>query len=530
MKAITDLGGAAETIYKVDDVVQLLPRGRHDALGVMTGHQAPGIEGADMTLMPGAFADHLTSFAATFDTGGQEKLSRWIAKGAGGSMGTVEEPYVYGSSTTGKFPHPRLFVWYFQGMSLGESLLRAHTWLPFQGLFYGDPLTHPFATLPTVDLPDAPEGRQSGLLALSPVVGTAQAGQSVTEVDVLVDGVRVTGGKPGRVLTIRTEMLPDGVHDLRLLARDDSDVRNQGRWVGLLETSNAGRWVTATVEPLRGELDTTFTLRIAATGPGRAREVQLWQHHRVLAAADGNAATFHVPGRLLGAGMIELRAVALYDDGRSAIGAPSVVAVHPGPGESPTSAEPPESFSYTAHVPVGSSALIDLPALGQGELTGQPRSEPAQAGLATFGGRCLLTPDDDAVGSDSFRFVVTSGGLESREATVHLRYCRPLRIVRQPADVAVCPSRPVAVSVEAEGGELTYRWFWNGMLMEGESGPSLELGPQPGAASALVEVEVVSWCGARPGEHVRSRAARLSAASEIACGRSVSLPWLARRR
>jgi uncharacterized protein (TIGR03790 family) len=68
-------------------------------------------------VLPGAFCDHLTSYAATFDSSAQTKMSRWISKGASGTSGAVEEPCNY----AGKFPHARLHVFYRQGLSLGEA-------------------------------------------------------------------------------------------------------------------------------------------------------------------------------------------------------------------------------------------------------------------------------------------------------------------------------------------------------------------------------------------------------------------------
>jgi uncharacterized protein (TIGR03790 family) len=126
IQRITALGGDAEPLEGV------LPVGGYDVLGVLTGAAVLAIRGADRTILPGAFADHLTSFAGTFDAGGQTKMSEWIAKGASGSMGTVEEPCVTTQpGYTWKFPHPKLHVWYYEGASLGESLLRS---IPFGSL------------------------------------------------------------------------------------------------------------------------------------------------------------------------------------------------------------------------------------------------------------------------------------------------------------------------------------------------------------------------------------------------------------
>ena len=46
-------GGAAQHLLAV------LPSGQHDCMGIMTGWASPGIDAADMTLLPGSFCDHL---------------------------------------------------------------------------------------------------------------------------------------------------------------------------------------------------------------------------------------------------------------------------------------------------------------------------------------------------------------------------------------------------------------------------------------------------------------------------------------
>lgn len=67
---ITELGGSAEHLLAV------LPTGRHDCLGIMTGWASPDIDGTDMTILPGAICDHLTSYAGHFGSSSQVKMSR----------------------------------------------------------------------------------------------------------------------------------------------------------------------------------------------------------------------------------------------------------------------------------------------------------------------------------------------------------------------------------------------------------------------------------------------------------------------
>ena len=92
--------------------------------------------------VPGALADHLTSFGGVLDgSGGQMTVLAWIDAGATASYGTVSEP----CSHPQKFPHPQvLLLNYMQGATALEAYWRSVVW-PQQGLFVGEPLAAPFA-------------------------------------------------------------------------------------------------------------------------------------------------------------------------------------------------------------------------------------------------------------------------------------------------------------------------------------------------------------------------------------------------
>jgi uncharacterized protein (TIGR03790 family) len=92
--------------------------------------------------VPGALADHLTSFGGQLDElGGQMSALAWIASGATASYGTVSEPCAH----LQKFPHPQvLLLNYAQGSSAIEAYWRSVAW-PQQGVFIGEPLAAPFA-------------------------------------------------------------------------------------------------------------------------------------------------------------------------------------------------------------------------------------------------------------------------------------------------------------------------------------------------------------------------------------------------
>jgi len=113
--------------------------GKSDVLFYFTGlAQVAGLE--TLGFVPGAIADHLTSFGGMLTDSGQMSAMRWIEAGATGSYGAVVEP----CNMLEKFPHPALVAGHYL---VGETLIEAY-WksvkMPGQGIFIGDPLAAPF--------------------------------------------------------------------------------------------------------------------------------------------------------------------------------------------------------------------------------------------------------------------------------------------------------------------------------------------------------------------------------------------------
>lgn len=95
-----------------------------------------------VNFLPGALADHLTSFGGVLDKPNtQMTVMSWIQAGATASHGTVSEPCAH----LQKFPHPQLLLlFYAQGASAMEAYWKSVAW-PRQSLFVGEPLAAPFA-------------------------------------------------------------------------------------------------------------------------------------------------------------------------------------------------------------------------------------------------------------------------------------------------------------------------------------------------------------------------------------------------
>jgi len=90
--------------------------------------------------LPGALADHLTSFGGDLLGTAQMSSLRWLEAGATASYGTVSEPCNYWQ----KFPHPAVLLsHYVRGASAIEAYWKSVAW-PAQGVLIGEPLAAPY--------------------------------------------------------------------------------------------------------------------------------------------------------------------------------------------------------------------------------------------------------------------------------------------------------------------------------------------------------------------------------------------------
>ncbi|MBC8072665.1 MAG: TIGR03790 family protein [Deltaproteobacteria bacterium] len=97
---------------------------------------------ATNTYLPGAMADHLTSYGGEVPTSSQMSCLAWLEAGATGSYGTVVEPCNY----LAKFPNPVVATsHYFRGETMVEAYWKSVS-QPGEGLFVGEPLARPWGT------------------------------------------------------------------------------------------------------------------------------------------------------------------------------------------------------------------------------------------------------------------------------------------------------------------------------------------------------------------------------------------------
>ncbi|MBI5532464.1 MAG: TIGR03790 family protein [Deltaproteobacteria bacterium] len=92
--------------------------------------------------LPGAVADHLTSYGGQVPTSGQMSIAKWLEAGATASFGTVVEPCNYQQ----KFPvASKLLHHYFRGETILEAYWKSVHW-PGEGNFAGEPLAKPWGS------------------------------------------------------------------------------------------------------------------------------------------------------------------------------------------------------------------------------------------------------------------------------------------------------------------------------------------------------------------------------------------------
>ena len=114
--------------------------GARDIMIYQTG--VANVDGLDtLGFMPGALADHLTSFGGELNGRGEQmSILRWLDAGATASYGTVSEPCNYWQ----KFPNPSILLkWYATGSTAIEAYWKSVAW-PSQGVFVGEPLAAPY--------------------------------------------------------------------------------------------------------------------------------------------------------------------------------------------------------------------------------------------------------------------------------------------------------------------------------------------------------------------------------------------------
>lgn len=271
-------------------------------IGVLEGAATVPVSRYRGRLAPGAFAEHLTSFAGTFHTPQQTKMTEWIAAGAAGTVGTVDEPL----SIWTKFPIAEMFERYALGNTLLEALMQSHGH-PWQSLALGDPFCRPWASpLPSARLQSAWTGNTLTLTLTGVRTGAG------TDAHLYLDGSRLPGNGPqwtweanpettgpeiDIILHVRRTWAPPELHHLR-------------------KTLPTPIPQTLTLAPTRRQPRGTY--RLEFTAPRDLAQIELWQGNRRIYQSEtrGRSHIAEIPHSLTGLGPVRLQARAIQTNGR----------------------------------------------------------------------------------------------------------------------------------------------------------------------------------------------------------------------
>ena len=301
-----------------------LPEGKNDVQGAMLGVANVKWQDSGSKILPGAFCDHLTSFAGVLAKGaGQTPLTEHLRHGAAGSAGTVIEPF----NIINKFPHPMIHVHYARGSTLAEAFYQS-VYAPYQQLLVGDPLCRPWATIPTVLVEGIePRATLRGDVSLKP--SAAVAGGSVEHFELFVDGVLRAICGPGAELPLDTEKLADGHHELRVVAVEDSPIESQGRLILPVNVDNHGRRISVKTRPER-TVRLGRTVQLQADSPG-SQTIAVYFNGRSIARIAGSQGATLIDTKTLGQGPVVLSVVGIGAGGVAdhVVAPPIRLTVHP---------------------------------------------------------------------------------------------------------------------------------------------------------------------------------------------------------
>lgn len=302
-RELARLGVRAEVVEGAEGVV---PRHRKDVMGATLGRATLPWATSGNEILPGALCENFTSFGGLMaEYGSQTPLTELLRHGAAGSTGTVVEPF----AKPDKFPHPFVHVHYARGCSLAESVYQSVRG-PYQLLLVGDPLCQPWAKPPTV--------RVAGLKANQTVNGIVSVRANVVgnvtakHCEVFLEGRRVATVPPGQEYALDTTQIPEGYHELRVVAVADDLIESQGRQIIPFVSDNlAEREITFNVHPQKDRAwNAPFV--IDASSPG-AKGIAVYSSRKLIARSGGDKCRMVIKSSKLGLGPSQLQVIGLHD-------------------------------------------------------------------------------------------------------------------------------------------------------------------------------------------------------------------------
>ena len=296
MERLQEMGHKAEVVEKK------LPSNKDDIIGMAIGSAGYSLKSSKCKIVPGAIVENLTSFGGAMQEGAkQTPLSHPIKFGAAGSSGTVTEPY----AILDKFPHPMIYVHYARGASLAEAFDQSVSG-PYMLLIVGDALCQPWAEPVAFELSGAPESddQVSGSLQLN--IESEQLDE-IARVGIFLDGTLKNASKADTPIVVDTTTLPDGFHELRVVAVKTGLLETQSSQIINFWVNNQQRQSDLSSNKPEYKVSEQIELTFDAAG---AQEVAIYHNSRRVAEAASDSGKLTLAAEKLGRGEVQLKAAA----------------------------------------------------------------------------------------------------------------------------------------------------------------------------------------------------------------------------
>jgi hypothetical protein len=286
-------------------IVTNFPDRAEGVLGLMTG-QSNVVPDKLPGFVPGAMAEHMTSFAAAFDQQAQSKCSEWIRAGATATAGTVTEPY----SIWWKFPHARFFTYYASGCTMLESFAQSLL-NPAQTLCLGEPFARPARVGFKLDLKGLSRFPLTARTTIAAVC-QPQISDRPMKYAFFVDGKLVQAESANPLFKIEPADWSDGFHYLCAVAKVDLAVHHGTQGIGgfMINHKNRTPAITGLKELGNQQIEVPFSLS-AESAP---KMVRLYCGSRLLAASAYPGASLSFNERTIGEGPHTIHVAAVYED------------------------------------------------------------------------------------------------------------------------------------------------------------------------------------------------------------------------
>ena len=253
------------------------PRNRANVLGAACGYPTLTLPNGS-TYLGGSWADNLTSYGCDFvSPGGQTLATSFITAGASGTTGSVVEPY----AIPNLFTNSSIYTFVADGSTFGEAFAKSVE-SPNIQMPLGDMLAQPFADVPKAAFTSGPKsyGSVLGTISLGASAGlvSPHIATGISELELLVDGTVASAGTlagGSGTFNLNTTTLSDGVHEVRVVAINNSQAASEGYATQEIVVDNHGRSINFNGgDTTATSSSTPFGLAVAA-GDGTVSQLEL---------------------------------------------------------------------------------------------------------------------------------------------------------------------------------------------------------------------------------------------------------------